>query len=180
MRFGLSIVLLIVLLLLSACAGTEASTSTFASSPRQFTQSAALPTSGLLSPAPSCSEPAKAQQTAIDFLQKYNKADLDGAMKMIAPDLRQYIDAPTAFTATQQNFPDIRKHLAEMFAAHDTLTATQVDAAVEPSQVLIEYTVRIPNVTRTNSTLKNGAKGQIEMAVRCDTLLLSLIAIETR
>ncbi len=170
---------LVVIFLLSGCAGTEIATVTPISIQRQTLQ--VLPeTVGPPSVPPDCAEPSKAQQIAVDFLESYNKGDVDAVMKMIAPDLRQYIDAPTAFVATRQNFPDLRPHLVEAFAAHDKLNATKVDASVEPSRVLIEYTVRIPDVTRTNDTRKGTAKGQIEMAVRCDTLLFSLIAIETR
>ncbi len=171
------------LLLLTACAGQDVT-----QTPRLINGLPATdtsrPTSPMATPAPDCADPTRAQQAAIQFLERYNAGDVEAIMKMLAPDLRQYIDASSAFQATGANLPDIRGHLTQMFSAHDQLTAREVNAAVEPSRVLVEYSVRIPDVTRTNDTLKGRsggtAKGPIEMGVRCDTLLLSIIAIETR
>jgi hypothetical protein len=178
------ITLVVCTALLAACAGQEVQPTRIVSAPTVAAGTPApVATRTPNTPLAICKDTARAQAAVLRFITLYNAADLEAVMKTFSPSLRVYLDAAYRFQGSGQTIPDVRSHLTQRFAEQDQLLAPRIDVVADASAKLVEFNATLSDVQRTNVNLKSSgklSKGQIQIGLECDTLLLTVVAIQTR
>jgi hypothetical protein len=165
--------LTIFVLLIIACAGCSGAL-TATVTPPPAAQVFTPPSPPVFPTSPSCSDLARAEQIARDFIARYNAADLDGTLALVSENARNYIDAAGRFSVSSGVRVALRAHLEKQFRSADKFEISDVKAQVDPSNTPPLYAVTM-NVARTTGTDKSTS--MIQMAIECATGQLIIVAV---